>query len=59
MATRWDVIVLSAMDENQKSAFENQLDLILKDKMMAEHLRVFADEPKGVKIGACICLQPN
>jgi hypothetical protein len=55
MGTKWDVIAISAMNSDQKSAFDQQLKQLEKSSMiisrMADQLRVYADEPVGVKIG--------
>lgn len=50
MDVQWDVIAISAMDNDQKAAFEKQLRLSLASRF-AMSVRVYGDEPDGVKIG--------
>ncbi|VDK72247.1 unnamed protein product, partial [Anisakis simplex] len=53
MTMKWDAVVLTACDLNQKEAFENQLaDLSDQLNQFAERFFVFEDQPSNIRIGS-------
>lgn len=49
----WDVVVITAIDDAQKLAYETQLNKKLKTGQIPKSIlyRVYSDWPPGVKIG--------
>jgi hypothetical protein len=48
---RWDMVVVCAGSGRQQHAFELQLRELYPNTLASHSIRVFADQPDGVKIG--------
>ena len=47
----WDIVALCAANERQSQAFRRQLEQLYAHAIDGFIVRVYADEPAGVKVG--------